>query len=240
MRARSRELFDLPSDETVRWEVVTDVPFAGHADYLGERHTLIRINAELPISAAELLELVCHEAYPGHHAESVCKSVGLIRGFRRPELGVFVYPTPQAVISEGLASYAREALLGEQAEEIAASALSPLDIPYDADTAAVVRRAEELLLPVRSNIALMLSSGSTSAQAHDYAQAWLLDAPEHINKAIEHLEARSWLPYESCYSVGLELCRSYVSAGGGFKDLLYRQLTPSDLSGTPRRGATHR
>jgi hypothetical protein len=67
-----------------------------------------------------------------------------------------VYPTPQPLISEGLASYAVRALLGHDGERIAAECLRPLAIPYDHETAAVVREAEELLLPVRSNIALML------------------------------------------------------------------------------------
>jgi hypothetical protein len=141
-----------------------------------------------------------------------------------------VYPSPQALLSEGLASYAVEALLGEEADEVAAECLGPVGIAHDSETARVVRRAEELLLPVRSNIAEMLFGGVTSNEAREYARAWLLDDAEQVNQAMDDLEARSWFPYESCYPVGLELCRSYATAGGKFHDLLHRQLTPTDLA----------
>jgi hypothetical protein len=151
----------------------------------------------------------------------------------REELAVYVYPTPQGLISEGLASYALQAMLGEDAERIAAGCLRPIGVPYDHETAAVVRAAEELLLPVRSNIALMLDDGWTAAQACDYARTWLLDEPQQIDEAITNLVARSWRPYESCYPVGLVLCRRYAAAAPErFRDLLYLQLTPSDLAVT--------
>jgi hypothetical protein len=231
MRARCNQKFGLPAGERVIWEVVTGAPWAGNADYRGHRETLIRVNADLPISSARLLELVCHEAYPGHHAEGACKDAALIRAVGREELSVYVYPTPQGLISEGMACYALQALLGDDAEQVAADCLRPAGIPYDAETAAVVREADTLLLPVRSNIAMMLDRGATSAQVREYAQTWMLDDAQQLDKAIGQLEARSWRTYESCYPVGLALCRSYVGADQArFHDLLYRQLIPADLT----------
>ena len=123
MRRRSRERYALPEDEHVIWDLVSGVPWAGNADYLGRRATRVRINVDLPISSPRLLELVCHEASPGHHTESVCKDASLIRPAGRDEFSVFVYPSPQAVMSEGLASHAIEALLGPDAERVAADCL---------------------------------------------------------------------------------------------------------------------
>lgn len=231
MRRRSREMFELPDDESVSWELVSDKPWAGNAEYLGQRHTLIRINTDLPISSPRLLELVCHEAYPGHHTEQVCKDASLIHAAGREELAVYLYPAPQGLIAEGLACYGLHALLGDDAERFAADCLQPIGIPYDHETASVVRAAEELLLPVRSNIAMMLHAGGTSGQAREYARTWLLDEPDQVDEAITHLEARSWRPYESCYPVGLRLCRRYAAANQGrFRDLLHRQLSPADLA----------
>jgi hypothetical protein len=230
MRRRCREAFDLPEAEQVTWELVGGERWAGNSAYLGKLRSLIRINADLPISSPRLLELVCHEAYPGHHSESVCKDARLTTLVGRDELSVYVYPTPQAVMSEGLASYALEALLGSDAEQIAAERLRPAGISYDPETASVIRQAETLLLPVRSNIAFMLHQGARSDVARDYARAWLLDDTEQIDQAITHLEARSWRPYESCYPVGLALCRAYAGTDRSrFQDLLEQQLTPHDL-----------
>ena len=226
MRRRSQERFGLPHDEAVLWELVSDKPWAGNAEYLGRRQTRIAINTDLPIGSHRLLELVCHEAYPGHHSEYACKDA-----LGHDELLVFVYPTPQALIAEGIAECAIEALLGVDAETIAADCLRSLGITYDPVTAAAVRQAETLLLPVRSNVALMLDDGATSAEAHDYAKTWWpLHEHEVIDKAITHLEARSWRPYESCYPVGRALCRHYAAGDDTrFADLLHLQLSPADL-----------
>jgi hypothetical protein len=231
MRRRCHELFDLPESEQVTWQLVSGEPWAGHAEYLGQCRTLVRINVDFPISSSGLLDLVCHEAYPGHHTEDVCKAAGLVQGAGREELAVYVYPTPQAVIAEGLACYAREALLGSDAEQVAADCLRPAGIPYDYETAATVREAEALLFPVLSNVALMLDGGTSPQQARDYARAWLLDETDQIDEAIEDLQAHSWRPYASCYHVGLVLCRQYAAADKRrFQDLLQRQLTPADLA----------
>ena len=221
----ARELCDLPDGEQVTWELVSGEPWAGNATCPGQRQTLIEINADRPVSSSRLLELVCHEAYPGHHTEDVCKDAGVIQPAGREELSVYVYPTPQALISEGLASWASDALLGDDAEQLAADCLRPAGIPYDPETASVVRQAEVLLLSVSSNIALMLDGGATSLEANDYARAWLLDDLEQIAEAIKQLEGRSWRAYESCYPVGLALCRRYVGTDRGrFRNLLHRQL----------------
>jgi hypothetical protein len=230
MRCRCHELFDLPQSEQVIWELVSGEPWAGKADSLEQGRTLVRVNVDVPISSSGLLDLVCHEAYPGHHTESVCKEASLVQGAGREELGVYVYPTPQALISEGLACCAREAL-GADVERVAADCLRAAGIPYDHETAAAVREAEALVFPVLSNIALMLDDGTSSQQARDYARAWLLDETDQIDEAVKDLQALSWRPYASCYSVGLALCRQYTAADTRrFRDLLHRQLTPADLA----------
>ena len=231
MRRRCHELFDLPESEQVTWQLVSGEPWAGKADSLEQGRTLVRINVDVPISASGLLDLVCHEAYPGHHTESVCKEARLVQGAGREELAVYVYPTPQALISEGLACYAREALLGTGAEQVAADCLRSAGVPYDHETAAAVREAEGLLFPVLSNVALMLDGGTSPQQARDYARAWILDETGQIDEAVEDLQAEPWRPYASCYAVGLTLCRQYAGANKRrFQDLLEQQLTPADLA----------
>jgi hypothetical protein len=134
------------------------------------------------------------------------------------------------LIAEGIAECAIEALLGADAEAIAAECLRPAGIAYDHVTAAAVRQAEALLLPVPSNVALILDDGATSAEAHEYARTWLLEDAELIDMAITHLEAPAWRPYESCYPVGRGLCRCYAADDAGrFATLLHRQLTAADL-----------
>ncbi len=231
LRRRSDELFGLPAGEEVAFELVADRHFAGNADYEGSLRTRIAINEDLPISGCRLLELVSHEAYPGHHTEHACKDANLAVARRYVELGVYVYPSPQALLSEGIACLGLEALLGDEAEEVAARCLRPLGIPFDVETAGAVRETERLLLGVRPNIAIMLDEGNATAEdVHAYARRWMLEDDQFVARSLESLQARVWRPYESCYPAGLELCRRYTAGDAvRFRELLNSQLTPGQL-----------
>jgi hypothetical protein len=222
----TRERFDLPGGDKVTFELVRNKPWGGNAEYLGGLRTRVAINQDRPIGGLRLLELAAHEAYPGHHTESACHE-----RLGRLELLVYVYPTPQALISEGIGMLALEALLGEEAEEVGARCLRPLGIPYDTETAAAVRRAQLELLPVRANLALMMDeNGMSQADAHAYARRWLLDGDAEVDQVVKSMSEREWPGYESCYPEGLALCRRFVRGDPArFRRLLCEQLTPAQL-----------
>jgi hypothetical protein len=234
LQRRTREIVALPAHEKVDFELVTGRWWAANADYQGRLRSRIQINQELPICSARLLELVSHEAYPGHHTEQVCKETALIQREGRVELAVYVYCTPQALIAEGIAMLALEALLGARADEVAAEVLGPLGVPYDTETAAVYREAMELLLPLRANLALMLDEGCPPSETRRYARRWMLDEDKEVDHTIASLKARSWLALESCYPEGLAVCRRFTGGDPArFKRLLEGQLTTTDLLAEP-------
>jgi hypothetical protein len=232
LRRRCHERWSLPDEEAITLEIAQGQPWAGYAQYEGGLRSLIQINEELPIAAWRMVELVAHEAYPGHHIEHVCKDVALVCGQNRTELSVWVYPTPQALIAEGIAMVAPEILLGDEIEEVGARCLRPLGIVYDTAGSAAVRQAKELLLAVRSNLALMLDEDRIDqAGMRAYARRWLLEDDDYVNRVVENLCERHWPPYESCYPEGLQACRRFVGGDPGrFAQLLREQLTPAALS----------
>lgn len=231
LRHRSHERWSLPDEEAITLEIARGQPWAGYAQYRGGLRSLIQINDELPIAAWRMVELVAHEAYPGHHTEHVCKDVALVRGHNRTELSVWVYPTPQALMAEGIAMLAPEILLGEEIEEVGARCLRPLGIAYDTAGSAAVRQAKELLVAVRSNLALMVDEGMDRAQMRAYARRWLLEDERYVDRVIESLREGHWPPIESCYPEGLRACRRSVGGDADrFGQLLRQQLTPAALS----------
>jgi hypothetical protein len=232
LRHRSHERWSLPDDEAITLEIARGQPWAGYAQYRGGLRSLIQINDELPIAAWRMVELVAHEAYPGHHTEHVCKDIALVRGQNRTELSVWVYPTPQALMAEGIAMLAPEILLGEEIEEVGAQCLRPLGIVYDMAGSAAVRRAKELLVAVRSNLALMLDEGRIDRSSmRAYARRWLLEDDGYVDRVVENLRERPWPPYESCYPEGLRACRRFVDGDEDrFGQLLREQLTPATLN----------
>jgi hypothetical protein len=120
-RAWTRGLVELPDGEEVVLEVVRDKPWMAFCEYLGGLHSRIAVNVDLPMSALELLRLTMHETYPGHHAERASKDHLLVRGRGLLKETIVLVPTPQSLVSEGIAELAPELLLeGEEAAALAA------------------------------------------------------------------------------------------------------------------------
>jgi hypothetical protein len=234
-RRRCRERWDLPEKERVVVELARGHPWAGYAEYRGGLQTVVQINDELPIPAWRLVELIAHEAYPGHHTEHVCKATTPPDGRARAEFDVFVYPTPQALIAEGIAMLAPEILLGEEIEDVGAALLLPLGIDYDTRISAAARHAQHLLLPVRANLAIMLDEDRIDQDGiRAYLRRWRLEDDAYLERIVAGLYEREWPPYESCYPEGHKLCASFV--GGDthrFDQLLREQLTPQALRLNP-------
>jgi hypothetical protein len=227
LREHTRERFGLPDGERVELEVVKGKPWAGYARYTGDLRSQIFINADLSLASHRLLELVAHEAYPGHHTEHVAKETALVRPHGHLEHQVFLYPTPQALVAEGIAQLALEMALGDDADNVAAACLRPLGIAYDAETAARVRAAKELLLPVLQNVALL---DLPPQDAWAYLRRWRVDSDAHVDRTIDSYLTLAWRPYTSCYPEGLRFARTFVSGDSArFTRLLREPLTPASL-----------
>jgi hypothetical protein len=222
LRGRTRERFALPQGERVEIESVGGKPWSGFATYEGGLRSRISINTDLPLHGFRLLELVAHEIYPGHHTEHVLKD-GL-EGH-----AAYVYPTPQALVSEGLAMHALDALLGEEADRVAAACLRPLGIAYDEQTAAAALDARMQFTTVRTNLAIRLDEGRIDVDsARAYARRWLVESDAYVDELVDGLRSNPWPPYESCYVEGHVLCREFAGRYG-FRRLLTERLTTSDL-----------
>jgi hypothetical protein len=129
-RAATRDLVELPAGEDVQVEIVNDVPWLGFCEYLGDGQSRISVNGDLPLSAIELLHLVLHETYPGHHAERACKDALLVQGRGLLEESVVLVPTPQSLITEGIAVLAPPLLLEGAAGPDLAAVLQAVGVPF--------------------------------------------------------------------------------------------------------------
>lgn len=232
LRARTGAAFGLPEGEDVQWQLVTDQPWSGFNYYLGNLHSRVAINTDLPVLSPSLAHLVAHEAYPGHHTEHCLKEIGLVRRGDQAEETIFLVGTPQCLLAEGLADLGVEALLGRRYEPVVAEHLRPLGIRYDTDAVAAVAEAGEGLGWVRGNAALMLHEERADPEAVvDYVQTWGLQPRARAAKTVEFLLDPTWRAYMTCYVEGLPLCRDFVAGDPArFRRLLTEQLLPADLA----------
>ena len=232
LRHRTRALFGLPDGEQVEFELVTGQPWSGFNYYLGDLHSRVAVNTDLPVLSTSLAHLVAHESYPGHHTEHTRKEVGLVRRRHWWEESIFLVGTPQCLLAEGLADLGLEVAMGRRPEALVAEHLRPLGIRYDPEVVAAVAEAGEALGAVRQNAAFRLheDGADTDAVTAEVARWGLLSA-DRAAKAVEFLIHPTWRAYLTCYVEGLPLCRAFVAGDPArFDRLLSEQLTPDDLS----------
>ena len=232
-RERTQGLFGLPDGEHIDFDLVTNEPWSGFNYYLGDLHSRVVINTDLPVLSTSLGHLVAHEAYPGHHTEHSRKEVGLVRRRGQAEETIFLVGTPQCLLAEGLADLGLEVIVPADQHETVASHLRPLGIRYDAEVASAVAEAGELLgNAVRGNVALLLHvDGASEDDAVAYAERWGLLPRNRAQKVVQFQTDPTWRAYIFCYIDGLRLCRRFVGNDPHrFERLITEALLPADLA----------
>jgi hypothetical protein len=237
-RGWTRRLVELPAGEGVDLEIVRDRPWLAFCDYLGDLRSRISINVDLPISALELLRLVLHETYPGHHTERSCKEHLLVRGQGLLEETLALVPTPQSLVSEGIAELAPSVLLEGDGGAALAAVVSDAGVELDLAHALAVERAHEPCRWAEVNAALMLHDGGAEpGEVHAYLERWALAAPQLAAHLVRFLTDPASRTYAITYSAGRELCRSYAAGDPQrFRRLLSEQVRVRDLLDAAEHG----
>lgn len=105
-REQTLQHLKLPAKESVTVQYVANRPWNAYSTYQGNFHSLIRVNTDFPLTADRILDLACHEGYPGHHVYNTLVDATLVRQQHRLELMVQPTFSPQSFSSEAIATYA--------------------------------------------------------------------------------------------------------------------------------------
>jgi hypothetical protein len=230
-RAQTLALVDLPAGEGVVLELVHDEPWLAYNYYLGNLRGRVAVNVDLPMSAIELLHLAIHETYPGHQAERSIKEHLLVAGQGMLEESLVLVPTPQSLITEGIAELAPHVLLDGDGGAAFAAVLAECGFELDLAHVLAVERAAEPCRWAEVNAAMMLHEESKSqAEVQEYLQRWGLMSSELAAHLIRFMNDRTSRTYVMTYPAGHELCGTYVSGDlDRFRRLLTRQVRVRDL-----------
>jgi hypothetical protein len=230
-RSQTRGLIELPEGERVDLEIVRDVAWMAFCEYRGGLRSEISVNVDLPLSALDVLIVAMHETYPGHHAERCVKDHLLVGWRGLLEETIVMVPTPQSLVSEGIAKLAPTLLLdgpgGDALAALATEAVPGFDLPQ----ALAVHRAREPLEWAEVNAALMLhQDGASEAEAHAYLRRWALISEEIADHLIRFFTEPTSRSYVMTYPAGRDLCRAYVQDDPErFRTLLTEQVRVGDL-----------
>jgi hypothetical protein len=230
-RSLTGGLVELPQGEGVELEIVHGEPWLAFCDYLGGLRSRISVNADLPLPALELLVLAVHETYAGHHTERCCKEHHLVRGRGLLEETLVLVPTPQSLVSEGIAGLAPSLLLEGEGGPALAAVVQDVGIELDLELALAVERAAEPLRLAEVNAALVLhEDGADAAEAHAYLERWALMATELADHMIRFFSEPGSRTYVVTYAAGRELCSAYAGDDPArFRRLLTEQVRVGEL-----------
>jgi len=223
MRARTTAVVGLPAGEEVVLEPVSDEPWWAFNYYLGDLRSRVVLNVDVPTTGRDLVHLAAHEVYPGHHTEHSVKEQLLIRERGAIEEGIQLVPTPQAVLSEGIAEVGAEIVLNDEGYAAAYDVLARHGIEVDPELTEQIANAAEPLGTIGLDAALMIhQDGASPEEAQGYIERWRLVPPDQAKHSVRFAADPTWRAYVVTYTAGLELCRTYV---GGDRARFHRLLT---------------
>jgi len=232
LRARTVALLDLPPGEEVTLEPVEDEPWWAFNYYLGDLKSRVVLNVDVPTTGLDLVHLVAHEVYPGHHTEHAVKEQLLMRDRGAIEEGIQLVPTPQAVLSEGIAETGGDLLLDDTGKEEAYAILRRHGVELvDPELSEAIAKASEALRTVGVDAALMIhEDGASVEDAQAYVERWSLVPPEQAKHTVRFVTDPTWRAYTITYSAGRDLCRAYVDGDPArFRTLLTEHVRIGDL-----------
>ena len=223
LRERTAAVVDLPTGEQPVLEPVTDEPWWAFNYYLGNLRSRVVLNIDVPTTGFDLIHLAAHEVYPGHHTEHAVKEQLLIRERGAIEEGIQLVPTPQAVLSEGIAEVGAEIVLGDDGYAAAYGVLARHGIELDPELTERIAKAVEPLETVGLDAALMIhQDGASLEESKAYIERWRLVPPDRAEHTVQFATDPTWRAYVITYTAGRDLCRSYV---GGDPARFRRLLT---------------
>jgi hypothetical protein len=112
-RDRTLQRVPMPQGEKVEVRYVLHKPWSAFSRYMGNARSVIEVNAEFPLTVDRILDLACHEGYPGHHVFNTLRDQVVVKRMGRREGMVQLTFSPQSYVSEAAASYAPEMIFDE-------------------------------------------------------------------------------------------------------------------------------
>ena len=237
LRERTQEIVDLPKDESIEIRMVQDQPWSGYNWYLGDGHSRVDLNTDLPIYAYRLTDLLAHEGYPGHHTEHTLKE-RLYTEQGWGEHALQLINTPECLVSEGIATVAESLIFSpEELVRFRRERVYPAaGISGDPEREVAIGMALRVLRSAPGNAALLLyEEGRDTEDIVRYLQRYALSSEAEARQRLRFIADPLWRAYIFTYHVGFELISTWLDQAsaserrGRFRTLLTNQVYPSQI-----------
>ncbi len=239
IRDRARKYFRYEPNESVEFKFVRQKPWAMEAHYLGDAHTVIRINLDVDWNPFQLAKILIHESYPGHHTEYQTKQRCLYSEKGYVEESCMILLSPSSVITEGIADTAIE-IISPQMDiyQWIAKVLTPeLGLPNDFPGELFFKdKFSPVLRSCCSNAAILYHSGQIKEdEAIDYICNFFLANRKLVKQLFSMTQDPLYKTYVVIYAEGYRFI-DQAAAGQNklplFQKLISEQVLPDDLIST--------
>ena len=240
-RALTAEHITLPTGEQFLLDLVPRQPWGAYNWYKGNLTSLIQVDTSRDLFIEDLIGTSAHEGYPGHHVQNVIDDRCLYRDSGWGEYCVQPLFSPR-MFGEGEANYGVDLVFPKQAWlEYMGTTICPL---AGIDTSNLERYYD--ILKSRETMKYSFIDAARSyidgRKSRDAVISWNMHFGVRTRRQAED-EVSFYDKYRSyiiTYSVGEDLIRNFILAGGGtesnpakrwelFKALLTSPLSASDL-----------
>ena len=216
-RSRTLAHMTLPKDEAFVVEYVTGKTWSAYNWYKGNFRSVIQVNTELPITIDRMIDLACHEGYPGHHVYNALLEQTLVKGRGWVEFSVYPLFSPQSLIAEGTANLGIEvAFPGESRTTFERDTLYPI-AGLDPKTAATYSAVQTLIgkLSYAGNEAARryLNGEIDRAAAAKWLESWAMMPKDRAEQRTKFFD--TYRSYVINYNLGRDLARTYIERRGG-------------------------
>ena len=242
-RRRTLKYIELPENENLTIEYVTDKPWFAYNWYRGNGCSLIQVNVDLPVYINSAVDLACHEGYPGHHVNLTLLEKCLVRDRNWMEFCVSPLYSPQSLIAEGIAEYgidiAFDAITRIEFEQKVLFPLAGLD-PSEAEQYYKIRELIKELECAWNEVARQYLDGRMNKdEAIKWFTRYRLSTSEEADQYVRFIE--KYRSYVVNYDVGQRMVRDHIEKHAGtenhpnrrwevFYTLLSTPQTPSGLA----------
>ena len=203
--------------------------------YLGENQSRMEINLSNTFYWTNLLNLICHETYPGHHTEATVKDNNLNKRKGYFETTILLIYTPEIVIHEGIANLAERMLFKPlELAEIMLENLCPNPKLEDDFNLIVAQNAlKRDISRIESNLAYNKHINHWSDQELiKYVKKFELFPEISIKQSLKFISDAIWAPYIFSYQGDSIITKKFGNPPSkiSYRKILSEQTLASDLT----------
>ncbi len=243
-RERTRAHMTLPDSESFTVEYVRDKPWGGYNWYAGSYHSLIQVNLDQPVMFDRVIDLACHEGYPGHHVYNMLLEKSLVNDRGWKEFTVYPLHSPMSLIAEGTAVVAPEVAFPKaekmKYEREILFPLAGLDTSLYARYVEVRAAMDSIDGATLESTRRYLEKRMTREEAIEWNMRYAFANHSRAEQSVRFGER--YRSYVVNYTVGKHVVRAWLAANGGdesnpakrwelYQQLLASPKLPGDLIG---------